>query len=412
MTAQSTPPPLSYARFLADHNACFAEGRKHGWWAPFETPDGFPEVLEYDAVRELLADDTHMGAVLGDYIGDVMRANPELSPEHIAAMTESNHRALINMDGEAHHRLRSLVARNFTPRSVATLRPFLEKMAAELAAVLRPGEDFMQSFARALPARGLCALTGIPDEDHERFIGWIDELEVQASPEELAHIDRARSERVLAADRSLRAYCRDLVVARRARPQDDLVSRLANDPETHADDATIEQLLVDLIFAGNDTTRNGLGSMVLLLSQHPHAWEAVAADPSRASAVVEEVLRLESPAPGPVRQVRETFAHRDHTFGAGQTSACSIWSANRDEAFWGADAAEFRPDREHAGQAMTFGHGVHFCLGASLAREEMRAALVALTAAIRDVRVVEPPVMQPAGSIYGPVSLVIDFKRR
>jgi cytochrome P450 len=403
---------MSYAAFLRDHNATFAAHRKSGWWAPFETPDGFPEVLEYHAVRELLADDAHMGAVLGDYIGDVMRSNPELSPEHIAAMTESNGRALINLDGEAHHRLRALVSRNFTPRSVANLRPFLDRTAAELVKDLHPGEDFMRSFARALPARGLCALTGIPEQDHGRFIGWIDELEVQGSPEELAHIDRARSERVLAADRSLRAYCRELIHARRADPQDDLVSRLANDPESHADDATIEQLLVDLIFAGNDTTRHGLGAMVLMLADCPHAWEAVAADPERAPAVVEEVLRLESPAPGPVRQVRETFAYRDHTFPAGQVAACSIWSANRDEAFWGADAGEFNPDREHAGQAMTFGHGAHFCLGASLAREEMRAALVALSSAIRDVQVLETPVMQPAGSIYGPKSLVIDFNPR
>ncbi len=412
MTEHDTPRPLSYAHFLADHNGCLAEGRQRGWWAPFETADGFPEVLEYHAVRELLADDRNLGAVLGNYFESVMRENPELTPEHIAAMTESNHRALINQDGEEHHRLRSLVGRNFTPRSVAALAPFLEATAAELARELTPGGDFMRSFARQLPARGLCALTGIPGEDHQRFIAWIDTLEVQASPEDLRRMSGADSERVLSADRALRAYCRELVLRRRAEPADDLVSRIANDPEERADSATIEQLLVDLIFAGNDTTRNGLGSMVLLLADHPNAWEAVAADPGLAAAVVEEVLRLESPAPGPVREVRETFAYREHTFPRSQVAACSIWSANRDESFWGADAAEFKPEREYAGQAMTFGHGAHFCLGASLAREEMRASLVALTRTIRDVRVIEPPVMQPAGGIYGPVSLMIDFEWR
>jgi cytochrome P450 len=99
-------------------------------------------------------------------------------------------------------------------------------------------------------------------------------------------------------------------------------------------------------------------------------------------------------------------------FTPGEVLGLSIWSANRDERFWGPTAPEFDPDREHSGQHMTFGHGTHYCLGASLAREELRAALVALSAEVTGLRIIEPPPMHPPWGIYGPISLKLDFRRR
>jgi cytochrome P450 len=270
----------------------------------------------------------------------------------------------------------------------------------------------MRTFARDLPARALCLLTGIPLEDHDRFVAWIDILEVQLAGPRLVSIGREESERVLRAQREMTAYCRDVVQQRRLAPRDDLVSALAAEIGDEFDETAIVTLISDLIFAGNDTTRNALGLMVMTLAEHPDSWEAVARDPSLAASVVEEVLRLQSPAPGPVRCVRGRLSYRDTTFEAGEVVLLSIWSANRDESFWGEDAGAFDPEREHAGEHVTFGHGPHFCLGAGLAREEMRAALVALTASIKDVRVLEVPEMHPPGSIYGPVELFIDFARR
>jgi cytochrome P450 len=409
--ARLQPQPIDNAEFERDPHAVLAKHREMGWWAPIGTTP-WSEVLAYDRVRELLASDDHMAACLDEFLQQLMLANPRLTPEHVEISRALGRQSLINLDGERHHRLRSLVSRAFTPRSVAALRPLLEARAASLAAELETGADFMRGFARALPAFALCELTGIPAEDRDRFVAWIDVLEVQLKPQALLALDRAGSERVVRAYRELTAYTVALVAARRQHPREDLLSRLVREAEGEFDDATIAGLVADLIFAGNDTTRNELGLMVLRLAEHPDAWERVYAEPQYASAVIEEVLRLDSTAPGPVRKACPAFTYQGRDFPEGEVSVLSIWSANRDESFWGDDAHRFDPDRDNAGQHMSFGHGPHYCLGASLAREELRAALIALTGAVTALRVVEPPPMHPPGSIYGPISLKLDFRRR
>ncbi len=406
-----SPTPIDYQEWLAAPHTTFDRHRAEHWWAPFEAAP-VSEVLEYRAVRDLLGDDAHLRAFLGGYTEQIMRRNPALSEEHIQELGEGSRKALINMEGEAHHSLRARVSRAFTPRSVAEMRPYLGQLCERLAGDLQPGDDFMDIFARELPARGLARLTGIPEDDYERFIAWIDVLEVQLSGPNLTALDQAAADRVLAASRGLRGYCRDLIAERRARPQDDLISRFVHDAEGEVEDAVIVQLIGDLIFAGNDTTRNALGLMVFGLSHHPEIWDSVAADPSLAPAVVEECLRLHSPTPGPVRQACSAFEYRDKEFERHEVTALSTWSANRDEVYWAPNPHEFDPARPHSGQHLTFGHGVHFCLGASLAREEMRAALVALTARMANLRILETPPMHPADGIYGPVSLRLGFEER
>jgi hypothetical protein len=413
MTEQPStrPQPIDNGEFERDPHAVLAKHRAMGWWAPMgATP--WSEVLGYEQVRELLGSDDRMAACLDEFFEQLMSANPQLTPEHLEISRTVGRQSLINMDGERHHRLRSLVSRAFTPRAVAALRPVLEARAASLAAELEPGRDFMRGFARALPAQALCELTGIPASDRDPFVAWIDVLEVQLKLQALMALDRAGSERVVQAYIELSAYTAALVAERRANPRDDLLSRLVEEAAGEFDDAIVAGLVADLIFAGNDTTRNELGLMVLRLSEHPQTWERVYAEPDYASAVIEEVLRLDSTAPGPVRKACPAFAYQGRDFPEGEVSVLSIWSANRDEAFWGTDAHEFDPDRDNAGQHLSFGHGPHYCLGASLAREELRAALVALSREITHVRVTEPPPMHPPGSIYGPISLKLDFRRR
>lgn len=369
------------------------------------------EVLSYEDVRELMAGDDRLQEYLLGHLDDLVRANPNIIPELITEMKSGSEVALINLEGEPHHRLRAAISRAFTPRAVAALRPALDALAEELASRLVPGDDFVARFAREMPARALCLLTGISGEDHERFARWMDVLQAQLSPADLLRMTREESEDVLTANRALNAYTKDLVQSRRADPKDDLISRLAADEE-RLDDATVARLVSDLIFAGNDTTRKAIAAMVLALVEQPGAWERVAEQPGYAPHVVEEVLRLHGSAPGPVRRACQDFSHKGETVPEGTIAALSIWSANRDEAFWGADAGAFNPEREHLGQHLAFGHGPHFCLGASLAREEMAASLVALTRQLTNIRVTEPPVMPPVGSIYGPLELRIAFDRR
>jgi cytochrome P450 len=405
------PHALDWSEVQRDPHATFARHRAEHWWAPIAGSDAV-EVLAYEPVRDLMANDRQLLEYLGGHLEDMARANPDLSPALLEAMRETAAQSLINMDGPAHHRLRNLVARAFTPRSVAALAPFLEATAERLAASLTSGCDFMQTFAREMPARALCELTGIPAEDHETFAGWIEVLQVQLSPADLLKLSREDSERVFETHVSLRDYCRGLVRERRANPRDDLVSRVAHDGDADFGDEVIAALVSDLIFAGNDTTKKALGSMVMLLAEQQETWERVAVEPSYAAPAVEEVLRLQGPAPGPVRRACERVEHRGDAFEAGQIAALSIWSANRDPDFWGDDPHAFDPERANLDQHLAFGHGPHFCLGASLAREELRAALVALTSQLTDVHVLEPPAMTPVGSIYGPLELRLGFRRR
>lgn len=405
------PHALDWAEVQADPHAVFARHRAEHWWAPIGN-SGVVEVLAYEPVRELMANDRQMLEYLGGHLEDMARANPNVSPALLEATSETGARSLINMDGPEHHRLRGLVARSFTPRSVVALAPFLEETAGRLAVSLTPGCDFMHEFARDLPARALCELTGIPGEDHDMFARWIDVLQVQLSPTGLLTLSGEESERVLETHVALHDYCRALVRERREHPHDDLVSRMAQDGEAEFGDEVIAELVSDLIFAGNDTTRKALGSMVMLLAEEPEVWERVASEPEHATPVVEEVLRLRGPAPGPVRRACERVEHRGDTFEAGQIAALSIWSANRDPDVWGAHPDEFDPERRRLGEHLAFGYGPHFCLGASLAREEMGAALVVLTRQLTDLRVLEPPPMTPVGSLYGPIELRIGFRRR
>ena len=411
MTSRHEPSSIDYQEWLKDPHGVMARHRADHWYAPFA---GSPitEVLEYHAVRDLLGNDEQMRSFLGGLIEGQMRQNPVFDEEYIAEVSANSRNALINMEGDEHRNLRALVSRAFTPRSVSTLRPYLKELAERLAADLQPGDDFMAKFARLYPAHALCKLTGIPDEDHEQFAGWIETLSVQLSGPRLVALGAEEAVHVRQTGRRLKAYARDLIALRRADPQDDLISRLVHDAEGNVPDGVVIQLITDLIFAGNDTTRNSLGRMVMELAKCPHAWEAVARDPLLAANTVEEVLRLYSPTIGPIRQAACEFAYRDKTYSEGHVSGLSTWSANRDEAFWGPSASEFDPARPNANQHLTFGYGAHFCLGASLAREEMRAALLALTRQVTKLAVIGEPPMHPADGIYGPVELRIGFVRR
>ena len=410
-TPHDHPAPIQPGEFARDPFACLAKHRAAGWWAPIAGMD-LVEVLDYEAVRELLGRDGELVAHDGAYFDGVRARNPEIVPALIERSRERNARTLINMDGDEHRRLRSLVARAFTPRSVAALAPAIEAQAEALCASLQPGDDFMAGFARQLPARSLCALTGIPDADRQRFIAWIDLLEAQASPEALLRMSRSESEQLLAAQLEFDAYCLGLIRGRRSHPQDDLVSRLVREAEGEFDDGILAGVIGDLIFAGNNPMRNGLGLMVMTLADLPEVWERTASEPEFAGRVVEELLRLESPAPGPVRRAACPVAHRGHTFAEGAVLALSIWSSNRDERLWGETADRFDAEREHSGEHLSFGHGAHYCLGASLAREELRAALVVLTHRLTRLRLVAPPEMHLPGGIYGPRRLLVEFERR
>ena len=280
---------------------------------------------------------------------------------------------MLNADPPDHTRLRRLVQKVFTPRRAA-LRPRAEEIAAglldEMAAARGDVIDLLGAYARPLPIAVLCELLGIPAADR----AWI-------AVTVAAYDERAEHQRV---ERELAAYFTELIAARRAEPGDDLVSALvvARDSagaDGAADGLTGNELLSTvflLVMAGFDTTVNLIASSTLALLTHPGEETRLRQDPSLIPAAVEELLRFTNP----VNHANDLFTTEDVPVGdvvipAGEWVLPAISSANRDPAQF------LDPDRLDLGRDtsghVAFGHGVHYCLGAPLARMEAAVALLA-----------------------------------
>jgi cytochrome P450 len=357
--------------------------------------------LGYEAVRTMLQDTRmrpsfprileRMGVTSGPFY-DWMSGSP------------------LDMQGDEHRRWRQLVLKTFTPRSVDLLRPFLRSSAerlidgfAELGRV-----EFVGEFARKLPSLGLCELIGVPAQDRERFSGWADTVGLGFN----LMLVSARIRDVDQALVQLLDYARDLVAKRRQKPSDDLVSRLAlAATEEGVDPETIHGTVAGLVFAGHETTKNQLGWLIAVLSEHPQEWERLAREPGRVKDVVEEVLRFRSAATSIGRLALEDVELFGTRIAEGQYVIGSLWSANRDAATF-ANPQTFDVDANRNGAQIAFGGGAHHCLGAALARAELQESLVALTARLTCPKVEAGATFLPPIGINGPTALPITFKAR
>jgi cytochrome P450 len=291
---------------------------------------------------------------------------------------------MLHADPPEHTRLRRLVQKAFTPRRAA-LRPRAREIASdlleEMAAARGDVTDLLHAYARPLPIAVLCELVGIPEADR----AWIGATVA-------AYDDGAQHERV---ERELAAYFAELIAARRAEPGDDLVSELAvaRDDEGGADGLTGDELIsmvFVLVMAGFDTTANLIASGTMALLTHPGEKTRLSEDPSLLAAAVEELLRFTNP----VNHANDRFTTEDVPVGdvvipAGEWVFPAISSANRDPAqFPEPDRLDL--DRDTSGH-VAFGHGVHHCLGAPLARMEAEVALGALLDRFPRISLAVPP---------------------
>jgi cytochrome P450 len=297
---------------------------------------------------------------------------------------------MLHADPPDHTRLRRLVQKAFAPRRAA-LRPRAEEIAAglldEMAAAPGDVTDLLGAYARPLPIAVLCELLGIPEADR----AWI-------AVAVAAYDDRAQHQRV---ERELAAYFAALIAARRSEPGDDLVSALAlardnagaGDNAGAADELTGSELLATvflLVMAGFDTTVNLIASGTLALLTHPGEKTRLRQDPSLLPAAVEELLRFTNP----VNHANDRFTTEDVPVGdvvipAGEWVFPAISSANRDPAQF-PDPDRLDLGRDTSGH-VAFGHGVHHCLGAPLARMEAEVALGALLARFPRISLAVPP---------------------
>jgi len=285
---------------------------------------------------------------------------------------------LINFSGAEHARLRKLVSYAFTGRRVANLRPRIEELTEKLldgieAASAGPDPvDLIDSFAYPVPIAVICELVGVPESDRPAWREWGDAL-VSMSPDRTPDALRSMVEQV-----------KDLVKRRRATPADDLITGLlqaqAEDGDRFSDDELVT-LVINIVFAGHETTAHQLGNSIAALLTHPDQLELLRREPDRWPAAVHELVRLWTPFPiSPLRYALEDVELGGFTIAAGEAVQPVLISANTDPNCH-SDPDRFdvsRREGERGGGNLGFGHGIHYCLGAPLARMETEIALSAL----------------------------------
>lgn len=312
---------------------------------------------------------------------------------------------VLNSDPPTHTRLRGLVNRAFTPRTVEALRGRIEVVTAELldAAPVDGSFDLMTALAQPLPVIVIAELLGIPAGDRARFKAWSDEIAATTRPMVgQAAIDGARR-----ATTELIAYLEPVITRLRAEPGEDLLSALVQ-AEDAGDRLSHEELLafaILLLVAGNETTTNLLGNGVLALLREPEQLAALRGDAALLPRAIEEALRFDSPVQTLIRFARRPSELGGHEIKAGESVLVAIGGANRDpRRFANPERLDVTIERE---RHLAFGLGPHFCLGAPLARLEAEVALSALLARYPALHLAGEPVRGGTFTLRGVDSLPV-----
>lgn len=290
---------------------------------------------------------------------------------------------MLSSDPPQHTRLRKLVAKAFTTKAVAELRPFIAQVTEELLDQWPVGEcvDFVACLAVPLPVIVICELLGVPEEDRPDIQRWSGELFAAGQPDVID-----------AASHSLADYMADLIVAKRLRPGTSLLDRLisARDGEDRLSEEELVSLAVLLLVAGHETTTNFLGNATLSLLQHPAELDRLRQNPDDIPAGLDELLRFDSPVSmATFRHTTEAITLGGTDIPAGAPVLVALGAANRDpERFPSPDQLD--ADRDAAGH-LAFGHGIHRCVGAPLAKAEAEIALRAVLARFPGLRLAVPP---------------------
>nr|3ZKP_A Chain A, ERYTHROMYCIN C-12 HYDROXYLASE [Saccharopolyspora erythraea NRRL 2338] len=282
--------------------------------------------------------------------------------------------AIHEIDPPEHRALRKVVSSAFTPRTISDLEPRIRDVTRSLLADAGESFDLVDVLAFPLPVTIVAELLGLPPMDHEQFGDWSGALvDIQMDDP----TDPALAERIADVLNPLTAYLKARCAERRADPGDDLISRLvlAEVDGRALDDEEAANFSTALLLAGHITTTVLLGNIVRTLDEHPAHWDAAAEDPGRIPAIVEEVLRYRPPFPQMQRTTTKATEVAGVPIPADVMVNTWVLSANRDSDAHD-DPDRFDPSRKSGGAAqLSFGHGVHFCLGAPLARLENRVAL-------------------------------------
>jgi len=359
-------------------------------WIDYDSP----AVLSFDGVSSLLRD-RRLGR----------EAPPGREPEkppHQAAFWAVEEHSMLELEPPTHTRLRKLVLHAFTPRRIEALAPGITSLTEDLVEGLPAGEfDLLETFASQLPVIVIARLLGIPEEHCDRLLGWSHLMVTMYQARRTRDLEVAASE----AAREFSAFLTDYIEFRRRRPEDDLITELIEAEEAGERLSTPELIAtcILLLNAGHEATVHTIGNGVAALLERGDPRGVLG--PERIDGTVEEILRFDTPLHMFSRWAYEDVEIDGHRLPAGSRVACLLGAANRDPDRW-SQAERFDPLRPVLGNA-SFGAGIHFCLGAPLARLELRVALPLLFAGRPGLSLVGRPRYAPTYHFHGLERLVV-----
>ncbi|WP_217997682.1 cytochrome P450 [Gordonia soli] len=342
----------------------------------------------YEDVRCVLSDSRFSRAIARDHDEPRLRA-------------ARRNRGLLSMDAPDHTRVRRLAARTFTRGRVEKLRPAVRDLVAALLDEIDSSRpfDLVDAFALPLPVQVICELLGVPVADRDLFRRWSDAV-MSTSSLTAEEFTRSQDE--------FEDYMRGLIEAKRRTPDDALITGLLREHEENdrLDDTELVDLCTGILVAGHETTATQIPNFVVWLCERPDRWRRIVEDPESVPAVVEELLRIVplGVGGGSARYAREDVWLGDTLVRAGDAVVTSIAAANRDPDVF-AHPDDFDPDRD-AQPHVGFGHGAHFCLGASLARMELQEALRGLADRFPDL-VIDDVEWKQQMLVRGPLHLTV-----
>jgi cytochrome P450 len=424
-----TDPAMRGERF---HDA-MAQLRAHGWLA--RGPYGYV-VLDRESAEFFLR--TRSAIFPGMQIAEIFGVSE-------GALYEQMKRNILHVNGPDHTRLRSLVNPALSARAVERYRPamrrFMQELLARALAEPVAGDDggggadrddgggaredggggepgrrrvtceFVEAFAKPYPSMVIAEVMGAPLEDAPRLHHWSNWIQRQFDAGSMAN-ERDLIEQAVA---EFYDYAEALLRARRQGPGDDLISKLiaAEEQGDRLSDVECINLVFNVLVGGVDTSQSQLAHAIRLLAEHPDQWAALQADPSLAQRAVEEALRYEPITPFTARIVTEEVVYRDVTFPEGTIVMVCAFTGNRDlgpdeRGERGPDAFDITAERGRA-RPLTFGAGVHYCLGANLARLELQEGLAFLAEHLHDLQLAGDPEYGTVSGIYGLDRLPISF---
>jgi cytochrome P450 len=318
--------------------------------------------------------------------------------------------SILSAEGDMHTRLRRLVGPAFSPRAAERLRPFMREVVNGLVDEIAPTgrAEIVRDVCEPYPIPIICELLGAPKDDWQLF------SRLAADVLRIFNFDLANElDIIMKAQDELDAYTRELIAERRSKPADDLITDLiaAEEAGDRLDTDELVMMVEAVIVGGTDTTRNQLGCAVGLFTDHPDQWALLAEQPELAPRAVEECMRFLGAVRGTGRFASEDIEYKGVVFPKGTLISPSLASANRDETVF-PDPGTFDITRQPVGQPqLTFGSGIHYCLGASLARAELQEALPILATRLADLRRDGEITWKPTTvGIWGPERLPVAFR--